>query len=109
MTLAVDINGTGSLTKLGTGRLALNNNNFFSGGVTLNAGTLSVGSNLALGSGTFTVGGGTLDIQDGIRVSNATDLQGNLTINVGNGATGQHVGDIGGGFGLVKTGAGELI
>lgn len=44
--------GNGGLTKSGAGILSLNNNNTFAGGVTINAGTLSLGNNGALNSAT---------------------------------------------------------
>jgi len=56
-----------SLIKAGTGKLSLEGNNTFSGGVTLNAGTLGIGApgtlatNSALGTGTFTINGGGID------------------------------------------------
>ena len=56
--------GTGaiSLTKSGAGTQTLSGINNFTGGVTLNAGTLVLGSDTALGAaaGTFTINGGTL-------------------------------------------------
>jgi len=103
--------GVWSLSKIGAGTLVLNGDNTFSGGVTINGGTISVGHDNALGSGTFTVLESTLDIQDGITVSNATDLQADLDINVNAGATGTHAGDISstGAFGINKIGGGTLI
>jgi fibronectin-binding autotransporter adhesin len=58
------ITGTGSLVKNGTGALTLSVNNTFTGGVTLNAGTLNINSATALGNatvGTFVINGGTID------------------------------------------------
>ena len=46
---------TGSLTKNGTGTATLSGSNNFSGGVTLNAGTLNINNSYALGTGTFTI------------------------------------------------------
>lgn len=60
------VNGSGSLSlvKSGTGTLKLTGtlgNSTFSGGVTLNAGTLEFGySQTALGTGTFTINGGAI-------------------------------------------------
>ena len=51
-----------SITKNGTGVLTLNGANLFTGGVTLNAGTLQIGSATALGNndGILTINGGSL-------------------------------------------------
>jgi autotransporter-associated beta strand protein len=49
-----------SLTKAGSGTLLLSASNTFSGGVTLNEGTLSIGHNNAIGTGALTINGGTL-------------------------------------------------
>ena len=55
------IAGPGSLTKLGSGTLTLNAANTFSGGVTNDAGTLTLGNAAALGTGPLTLNGGTLN------------------------------------------------
>lgn len=53
--------GTIAIEKSGTGTLKLTGSNSYSGGVTLNAGTLEFGfGQSALGTGTFTINGGTL-------------------------------------------------
>ncbi len=51
------INGSGTigLTKIGSGTLTLSGNSMFTGGVTINAGTLQLGSSTGLGSATNTV------------------------------------------------------
>ncbi|MGV1014778.1 MAG: autotransporter domain-containing protein, partial [Methyloceanibacter sp.] len=104
-----EIAGTGALTKQGAGALALNGDNSFTGGVTLDGGTLSAGHDNALGTGTLTVqNAATLDIQDGVTISNFTALQADLDINVGAGATGAHAGNIVGSQDITKTGVGTL-
>jgi fibronectin-binding autotransporter adhesin len=51
------ISGSGTLTKTGVGALTLNTSNSFTGGVRINAGTLSWGANQnALGTGNVTLG-----------------------------------------------------
>ncbi|MEI6070987.1 MAG: autotransporter-associated beta strand repeat-containing protein [Verrucomicrobiae bacterium] len=51
-----------SLIKNGTGILTLNAANAFTGGITLNAGTLRIGNAAALGNGTLTINGGSLAV-----------------------------------------------
>ncbi|WP_179216460.1 autotransporter-associated beta strand repeat-containing protein, partial [Achromobacter xylosoxidans] len=55
LALTGKITGNGSLAKIGTGALTLSGANDFSGGVSLHAGSLVVGSNDALGTGVLTV------------------------------------------------------
>jgi autotransporter-associated beta strand protein len=55
-----DIGGTGSLTKRGTGALALAGANRYSGGTTVREGTLTADSAAALGRGSVTTVSGTL-------------------------------------------------
>jgi fibronectin-binding autotransporter adhesin len=125
--LAIIKNGAGSWTLSGT--------NTFTGGVTLSAGTLKVGSAKALGAaaGKLTIAGGTLD-SDGKTISNnnSQDWNGDFTysgasgnLNLGDGAVTMNasrkvtvgasgsiltVGGVisGGGYGLTKLGAGTL-
>ena len=58
------IAGGAPLLKTGAGMLTINGANTFTGGTTLNAGTLQLGNNSALGDpdGPLTVNGGTLDL-----------------------------------------------
>jgi autotransporter-associated beta strand protein len=62
LTIAGNISGTGGLTKTGSGNLSLIGNNTFSGDLTVNAGTVSVGALGAanIGSGTLHLNGGGL-------------------------------------------------
>ena len=55
------IGGAGPLVKNGTAALTVNTANTYTGGTTLNAGTLNLGNAAALGTGTLTVNGGTID------------------------------------------------
>ena len=91
-------NGTGGLTKQGSGTTTLTGANTFTGPITNNAGTLSLG-----GSGTYAgavVNGGTLAVTTGSKftgsstvtnaaaltiaqIGTATNLMGNLTLNGG--------------------------
>ena len=59
------IAGPGALTKSGTSALTINTSNSYSGGTTLNAGTLNLGNASALGTGTLTINAGTIDNTSG--------------------------------------------
>jgi fibronectin-binding autotransporter adhesin len=63
------IAGVGALVKSGTRALTISTTNSFSGGTTLNAGTLNVNSNGALGTGALTINGGSLGNTSGQAVT----------------------------------------
>jgi autotransporter-associated beta strand protein len=63
-TLTSSIAGTGSLIKQGSGILTLSSSNTYSGGTTVNNGTLQIGKdNALLTTGALTVNGGTFGLQ----------------------------------------------
>lgn len=103
--------GAFGIVKTGTGTLTLSGNNAFTGGVTLNAGTLRLANNNALGANVLTTYGGTVAYADGVSIGNAIDLRGSTTLDVATGSATQAgaIGETGGSFGIVKTGAGTLI
>ncbi|VTU15320.1 Fluffing protein [Variovorax sp. PBL-H6] len=107
MTLAGTINGAGSLVKNGAANLGFTGNNNFLGGVTLNAGTLTVGGNSALGLGNLTVGGAaTLDSSAAASAANNVVLNAGLTVG---GTQGLTLGGVITGTGaLTKNGAAAL-
>ncbi len=104
--------GSYGLIANGSGTLTLMAANTYSGGVTLNGGTLAVGNDFALGSGTLIMNGGTLDVQDGLThtLNNAVTLQNNGTINTtsGNLTLNGVIGESGGSYGLIANGPGTL-
>jgi autotransporter-associated beta strand protein len=102
--------GAFGVVKTGTGALTLSGNNTFTGGVTLNAGTLGLAHNNALGTGVLTTYGGTIAYADGVAIGNAIDLRGSTTLDVATGGATQAgaIGETGGASGIVKTGAGRL-
>ncbi|MCU0748288.1 MAG: autotransporter-associated beta strand repeat-containing protein [Akkermansiaceae bacterium] len=97
------IAGVGTLGKNGSGALTLQNANSFSGGTTLNAGTLNVNHASALGTGTLAINGGTLDNTSGSAIvsstNNAQTWNGDVTF------TGSNDLDLGTGA-VTSTGAG---
>jgi len=75
---------TGSLTKSGSGTLILQNTNTYSGGTTINAGTLAVNGTAALGgtSAAVTLNGGTLQFTAGTS-NHILETLNNLTLTAG--------------------------
>jgi autotransporter-associated beta strand protein len=137
-TLAYSISGTGSIggttgiVKNGSQSLTLATANTFTGGITLNAGTLNLGNAGSIGSGKLTIAGGSLDNTSGASLtttsavaqdwngdftfigtndltlgSGVVTLGGDRTVTVSAGAL--SVGGVGGsGRSLTKAGAGTL-
>ena len=124
---------SGSLTKSGNGMLTIANANSYSGGTTLNAGTLNLNNAAALGSGALVINGGVLDNTSTapitLTTNNAQTWGGNLVftgsydLNLGGGAVSMTAsrdvsvtagtltvgGAIGGTGPLTKSGAGTLV
>ncbi|MEI6367913.1 MAG: autotransporter domain-containing protein [Planctomycetota bacterium] len=82
------VSGNGALQQLGTGTTTLTNTNTYSGGTTINAGTLVLSGSGTLGhtANTLTVSGGTLDLgttpqtqNGGLTLSGGTILNGTLS------------------------------
>ena len=94
--ISASIDGTNALNKYGAASVTLSGSNSFSGGVTLNAGTLALASTNALGTGLFTINGGTLDNLAGAVISNVNNnaqvwnkgftFAGSAGLNLGTGA-----------------------
>jgi fibronectin-binding autotransporter adhesin len=81
-TFSLPISGAGSIEKNGDGALVLSGNNSYSGGTTLDAGSLNVGNNNALGSGGLTINGGNFQPKEftSVSVSNTITIGGNFAI-----------------------------
>lgn len=75
------ISGGGSVTKIGPGALNLNASNTFSGSTFLNAGTLGIGNNAALGSNALFIQGGGIQSSGAPRsISNGVAMSGNFNL-----------------------------
>lgn len=128
-----NVNGTGSMLMNGTGTLYIDGSNNFSGGFTMNSGTLQIGNNDSTGTGTLTIGGGTLEAsgsgsnrsldnqivltgdytvggsKDLIFEDTAFDLGGNREVTVNSGVVHEWEGNVSGsGNSLTKAGSGTL-
>ena len=119
------ISGTGALVKIGDGTLALGGSNSYSGGTTVNNGTLQLGSVNALCSASsgLTMNGGTLDLNGiatapvalsggaGALITNMASGTGTLTTTISSGSSvfAGNITDGTGGVALTKEGAGKLI
>ena len=78
------VSGANALTKAGAGKLTLSGANSYSGGTTLSAGTVYVGSNSALGTGTITANAAATLASDG---STARTLANAFSLTTGNALT----------------------
>ncbi len=101
------INGTGSIVKEGTGTFSLSGAKTYSGGTTINGGTIAIDNDDALGTGTVTLDGGGLELNGGLTVANDIDFMGAGTIDTGAGGD-TLSGDLMGAGDMMKTGAGTL-
>ncbi|OKH89423.1 autotransporter domain-containing protein [Thalassospira sp. TSL5-1] len=103
--------GKGTVRNIaGKTRLTANSSGF-SGNVSLEGGTLTLGTSSAIGTSKLTVSGGTLGLADGANISNAIDLA-NATLSVevlsGNAALSGTITNTVDPVNLEKTGAGNL-
>ncbi|NDG71091.1 MAG: hypothetical protein EBY32_07245, partial [Proteobacteria bacterium] len=133
-TISAILAGTVGANKTTGGTVTLSGNNTFSGGVNLSAGQLNINHAAAIGNGTLTINGGTLDNTSASAITlsnnNAQNWNGDFAftgtkdLNLGNGSVTMNsartvtvsggnltVGGViaGSGFGLTKSGSGNLV
>jgi fibronectin-binding autotransporter adhesin len=111
--LTMDVSGaisgtSAAITKNGTGTLTLSAANTYSGGTTLNSGTLIVGGGEAIGTGTLTLNGGTLRTDTAAaNLNEATVVSGTVSAFSGAGGSLSLSGDITGSGTLNLGGSGS--
>ncbi len=107
------ISGGGSLTKVGSGTLAMNgtNVNTYTGGTNISAGTLSITNNNQLGgsTGTLTIGTATLETVNGITSTRSGSFTGAPSVINTMGNIDTFSGNFGGGGSLSIIGGGAVI
>ena len=109
LTLNGVIGNNGSISQIGTGNLVLNGANTFTGGLGVNIGTVTLGSNTAAGTGTIALNAATLAAGvSGLTVANAIQTTGGGRVDSGTG-TFTLSGAIGNTGGLTKVGTGNLV
>jgi autotransporter-associated beta strand protein len=96
-TIAAAIAGTVGLTKTGSGVLTLTGQNTFTGGTTVNAGTLQIGDGVATPT--------PATLLENVTINNTSVLQ----FNKGSGANATYAGNYSGTGSLVKSGSGHAI
>jgi hypothetical protein len=102
--------GAGSVKIAGSGTVVLGAANTYTGGTTVQGGTLDISSNSNIGSGSLTLDAGTTVNLTGIATfTHAIGLVGDPTIEVDSGTTTDTSPITGAGAELVKTGAGTLV
>ena len=106
-----DISGTGSVTTEGSGVFTLSGNNSYTGGTSVNNGTLKVAAdnNLGAAGGGLNLNGGTLQTSASFTTARNTTLSGSGTFNTDAGTTLTDNGGVAGSGDLIKSGAGAMV
>ncbi|MEW6257473.1 MAG: autotransporter-associated beta strand repeat-containing protein [Pseudomonadota bacterium] len=112
VTLTGDIEGSGSLTKTGTGTLLLSGNNTFTGGLIVEGGTLGASTPQALGAGSLAFQGpSTFLLPEAALgpVTNPVVLDAAVTLTPPAGGTANLSGTLSGAGGIATAGAGTVV
>ena len=111
LTVANVLSGAGSVTKLGASALTLTGPNTFSGGASINAGSVRIAADANLGTGNITLAGGTLAATESFTLgsSRTISLTANSTLDVAATKTLTFDGNFSGSGDLNKAGDGTLI
>jgi autotransporter-associated beta strand protein len=79
-TLSGNISGSGALVKQGSGILTLSGTNIYTGGTTINAGTLNLGSQYALATNQVTSNGASLMMENAVTALPSLIVNGDVTL-----------------------------
>lgn len=106
-----DGSDTGSLTKVGAGRLVLSGANTYTGATTMSDGVLQISSNANLGTGGLILSGGTLATTASMTTNRAVTMTtaSTGTLEVANGTSLTLSGVVSGSGALTKTSTGRLV
>lgn len=80
VTISASIGGTDGLTKAGTGLLALSGSNNYTGGTSINAGSLRAANNFAFGTGAVTVANNARLQLNAVSLANSITLNGSSAL-----------------------------
>jgi len=110
LTIANVLSGAGSVTKLGASALTLTGTNTFSGGASINSGSVRIAADANLGTGNITLAGGTLAATETFTLGSARviSLTAKSTVDVAATKTLTFDGNLIGSSNLEKTGGGTL-
>jgi fibronectin-binding autotransporter adhesin len=110
LTISGNISGAGAIVQASSGGLVLTGDDSYTGGTTLESGTLTIGSGASIGSGTLTlIDDALVTLSSSFTLTNAIDdsLEGSFKVSAG--AVDTLSGAISGQGGILVTGGGRLV